>query len=75
MSGSTIGVNDGRIASFAKIEDIEFVKPPTLVYLRDVYDHVVRINESTENVRELLSSALEANLSLTSIRQWPSAVR
>lgn len=38
-------------------------------YFRDVYDHVVRINESTENVRELLSSALEANLSLTSIRQ------
>ena len=38
-------------------------------YFRDVYDHVVRINESVDNLRELLSSALEANLSLTSIRQ------
>jgi magnesium transporter len=38
-------------------------------YFRDVYDHVVRINESVDTVRELLTSALEANLSLTSIRQ------
>jgi magnesium transporter len=38
-------------------------------YFRDVYDHVVRINESMDNVRELLTSALEANLSLVSIRQ------
>jgi magnesium transporter len=38
-------------------------------YFRDVYDHVVRINESVDNVRELLTSALEANLSLVSIRQ------
>jgi magnesium transporter len=38
-------------------------------YFRDVYDHVVRINESTDNVRELLGSALEANLALVSIRQ------
>jgi len=38
-------------------------------YLRDVYDHVVRINETVDALRELLSSALEANLSLISIRQ------
>jgi magnesium transporter len=38
-------------------------------YFRDVYDHVVRINEGVDNLRELLTSALEANLSLTSIRQ------
>ena len=38
-------------------------------YFRDVYDHVVRINESIDSVRELLTSALEANLSLVSIRQ------
>jgi magnesium transporter len=38
-------------------------------YFRDVYDHVIRINETVDNQRELLSSALEANLSLTSIRQ------
>ena len=38
-------------------------------YLRDVYDHVVRINETVDALRELLSSPLEANLSLISIRQ------
>src|SRR5262245_17826479 len=38
-------------------------------YFRDVYDHVVRINESIDGLRELLSGALEANLSLISIRQ------
>jgi magnesium transporter len=38
-------------------------------YFRDVYDHVVRINEQVDGLRELLSGALEANLSLISIRQ------
>lgn len=38
-------------------------------YFRDVYDHVVRINDSTDGLRELLSSALDANLALVSIRQ------
>jgi magnesium transporter len=36
---------------------------------RDVYDHVVRINETVDNLREILGSALEANLSLVGIRQ------
>jgi magnesium transporter len=38
-------------------------------YFRDVYDHVVRINDQVDGLRELLSGALEANLSLISIRQ------
>jgi len=38
-------------------------------YFRDVYDHVIRINESVDTLRELLATALEANLSLISIRQ------
>ncbi len=38
-------------------------------YFRDVYDHVVRINETVDSLRELLSSALDANLALVSIRQ------
>jgi magnesium transporter len=49
--------------------DLGLIADEVRPYFRDVYDHVVRINESTENVRELLSSALDANLSLTSIRQ------
>ncbi len=38
-------------------------------YFRDVYDHVVRINDAVDGLRELLSSALDANLAMTSIRQ------
>ncbi|HET9488352.1 MAG TPA: magnesium/cobalt transporter CorA [Methylomirabilota bacterium] len=38
-------------------------------YFRDVYDHVVRINEMLDTLRELLSAALEANLSLISVSQ------
>lgn len=38
-------------------------------YFRDVYDHVIRINETVDNLRELLNGALEANLSLISVQQ------
>ncbi len=38
-------------------------------YFRDVYDHVVRINETADAGRDLLASALDANLAMTSIRQ------
>ena len=49
--------------------DLGLIADEVRPYFRDVYDHVVRINESLENVRELLTSALEANLALISIRQ------
>jgi magnesium transporter len=49
--------------------DLGLIADEVRPYFRDVYDHVVRINESVENVRELLTSALEANLALVSIRQ------
>jgi magnesium transporter len=38
-------------------------------YFRDVYDHVIRINETIDTSRELVTSALEAKLSLTSVSQ------
>src|SRR6185436_5471431 len=46
-----------------------FIAEDTRVYFRDVYDHVIRINEAIDNLRELLTTALEASLSLTSVRQ------
>lgn len=49
--------------------DIKSISEETRPYFRDVYDHVVRINEMVENTRELLSSAMEANFSLLSISQ------
>jgi len=41
----------------------------TPVPFRDVYDHVIRINDMLDTVRDLLTAALEANLSLTAVGQ------
>ena len=49
--------------------DVKFVTAECRVYFRDVYDHVVRINETVDNLRELLTTALEASLSLIAVRQ------
>ncbi|MBD0352952.1 MAG: magnesium and cobalt transport protein CorA, partial [Flavisolibacter sp.] len=49
--------------------DIQFISEDTRPYFRDVYDHVVRINEMVDNTRELLNTALEANFSMISISQ------
>jgi magnesium transporter len=38
-------------------------------YFRDVFDHVLRINEAIENQREMLSTALQVNLSLVAVGQ------
>lgn len=44
--------------------------PPAIQpYFRDVYDHVVRLNDTTETIREMLNTALSASLSLVSVRQ------
>ncbi|NUQ22103.1 MAG: magnesium transporter CorA family protein [Gemmatimonadaceae bacterium] len=42
--------------------------PETQVYFRDVYDHVLRINDSLDTYRELLSSTLDSYLSQISNR-------
>jgi magnesium transporter len=39
------------------------------LYFRDVYDHIIRVNETIDMQRELLSTALEAHLSLMSAAQ------
>ena len=49
--------------------DISLIPEDTRPYFRDVYDHVLRVNEAIDNLRELLSTALEANLSLISVAQ------
>ena len=49
--------------------DLDLIPEDTRPYFRDVYDHVVRINEMVENTRELLTTALDANFSLISIAQ------
>jgi len=49
--------------------DIKYISTETQPYFRDIYDHVIRINEMIDNTRELLNTALEANFSLISISQ------
>jgi magnesium transporter len=38
-------------------------------YFQDVYDHVLRVSESTDALRELVSTIVETNLSLRDYRQ------
>ena len=40
----------------------------SILYLQDVYDHIVRITDSIDTYRDLLSSALDAFLSVQSNR-------
>ena len=49
--------------------DLDVIPEDTRPYFRDIYDHVIRINEMVDNARELLTTALEANFSLISIAQ------
>jgi magnesium transporter len=49
--------------------DLKVIDEETRPYFRDVYDHAVRINEIVDNARELLSTALDANLSMITITQ------
>lgn len=39
------------------------------LYFRDVLDHAVRINETTDTLREMLTAAVSVNLSLVTVRQ------
>ena len=49
--------------------DLELIPDDTRPYFRDIYDHAIRINEMVDSARELLASALEANLSMLSVSQ------
>jgi magnesium transporter len=49
--------------------DQPLIPEDTRPYFRDVYDHAIRINEHVDTLRELLTGALEAHLSLTAVAQ------
>ena len=46
--------------------DFPFVRPENLVYFRDVYDHLIRITEELDSLRDILSSVLEIHLAAAS---------
>lgn len=47
----------------------EFIDPQYVVYFRDIYDHLVRTFEIIDSYRDLMSSAMDAYLSMISNRQ------
>ena len=49
--------------------DVTLIAPEMRAYFRDVQDHVIRVVEHIDNLRELLKGALEANLLLASVQQ------
>jgi magnesium transporter len=49
--------------------DVPMIDADMQPYFRDVQDHIIRVVESIDNLRDLLNSALEANLLLASIQQ------
>jgi magnesium transporter len=50
-------------------QPIAVIRPEVREYFRDVYDHLLRVNEQVEAFRDLLTSILEANLTQMNIRQ------
>lgn len=48
--------------------DIPFIKPNTLIYYRDIYDHLVRIGDTTDIYRDLTTNILEVYFSGASNR-------
>lgn len=45
-----------------------FISEPATAYYRDIYDHIIRINESIDDYREVLSNTLEVHISMVSNR-------
>jgi magnesium transporter len=50
-------------------QDTPLIDPSMHHYFRDVADHVIRVDEAISDLRELLTSVLEADLMLSSGRQ------
>jgi magnesium transporter len=49
--------------------DVPLIDQAMYAYFRDVQDHVIRLVEIIDNLRDLLGAALEANLLLSSLEQ------
>lgn len=42
--------------------ELAFVKPPVILYFRDVYDHLIRLTDELDSFRDRLTGALDAYL-------------
>lgn len=48
--------------------DYPFISAEAEAYFRDVYDHIIRINDMTDSFRDIVSSTMEIHLSVVSNR-------
>jgi magnesium transporter len=49
-------------------DDIQLIRKSNRIYFRDIYDHIVRIQDLSESIRDIVSGALDTYLSVTSNR-------
>jgi magnesium transporter len=57
-----------EVFSFLTNRPTALVPPDVQVYFRDIYDHVIRLNESIDTYRDLVSSVMESYLTQVSNR-------
>jgi len=57
-----------EVFSFLTNRPTALVPPDVQVYFRDVYDHIIRLNESIDTYRDLVSSVMESYLTQVSNR-------
>ncbi len=57
-----------EILSFLQRGECLLVKETTEIYLRDLYEHVVQVMDTTETIRDILSGLMDIYLSSTSNR-------
>jgi len=55
------------VAGLAR-EETSLIQPSTIIYLRDVYDHVIQVIDNVETYRDMLAGMLETYLSSISNR-------
>lgn len=53
----------------------DLINKDVRVYLGDVHDHVIRLNESIDTMRDTISSAMATNLSLVTVSQGDTMKR
>ncbi len=57
-----------EVTSALQRDEIPLIQPTTQIFLRDVYDHVVQLMDTTETIRDILSGMLDIYLSTLSNR-------
>lgn len=49
-------------------DEFPMIDQKSRIYFRDIYDHIIRIQEMSENIRDIVSGALDIYLNSTSLR-------